>query len=322
MMPRAIRALRDERGVTLVEMLLASILSLLVMGASLAAFDALQGNHKLTQEHNEAQDVTRQQTDRLARELRNLASPSQLTSDLSAQPQAVDLAADYDLVFRVVDDVRPAGSLNAANVKRVRYCLNNTTPSNGVIWRQTQTWTTSATPALPSTAACPGTGWDATDTQYIGNVANRDRRTEPAHLHLQLDRPAAHLQGAHDPLRRSHPGQEPGRDPSLERRVPAQPEPRPGGRLHGHGDRRQAPDPQRLGLRGPRGDAAEVPVVPRPARHAAGSCPGAVSCLGEGVVFEKTGLSGGAVHTITLVVRDPANLAAVVHPDRDLPDLR
>jgi hypothetical protein len=33
------------------------------------------------------------------------------------------------------------------------------------------------------------------------------------------------------------------------------------------------------------------------------------SCLGEGVVFEKTGLSGGGQHTITLVVKDPAELA-------------
>jgi len=38
------------------------------------------------------------------------------------------------------------------------------------------------------------------------------------------------------------------------------------------------------------------------------------SCLGEGVVFEKTGLPGTAgagQHTITLVVRDPAELAGI-----------
>jgi Tfp pilus assembly protein PilW len=94
------RRLSDQRGLTLIEVLLSSVLSLLVMGASLAAFDGLQGSHKLTQKANDAQDVARQQTDRLARELRNLASPSQLTSDLSAQPQAVDVATAYDFVFR------------------------------------------------------------------------------------------------------------------------------------------------------------------------------------------------------------------------------
>ena len=166
--------LRDERGLTLIEVLLASVLSLIVMGASLAAFDGLQGAHKLTQAANDAQDGARQQTDRLARELRNLASPSQLTSDLSAQPQAVDLASGYDFVFRVVADAKPPTSLNAGNVKRVRYCLNNANPSKEVLWRQTQTWTTAATPALPSTAACPGTGWDAgSNVQYIPNLVNR-----------------------------------------------------------------------------------------------------------------------------------------------------
>ena len=155
-------------------MLLASVLSLLVMGASLAAFDGLQGNHKLTQTANDAQDVARQQTDRLARELRNLASPSQLTSDLSAQPQAVDLASAYDFVFRVVDDVRPAGEPQRRQRQAHPLLPQQREPAKEVLWRQTQTWTTAATPALPSTAACPGTGWDAgSDVQYIANVVNR-----------------------------------------------------------------------------------------------------------------------------------------------------
>jgi hypothetical protein len=37
--------------------------------------------------------------------------------------------------------------------------------------------------------------------------------------------------------------------------------------------------------------------------------PVAASCAGTGVVFEKTGLSGGGSHTIKLVVSDPALLA-------------
>jgi hypothetical protein len=36
--------------------------------------------------------------------------------------------------------------------------------------------------------------------------------------------------------------------------------------------------------------------------------PKPASCVGEGVVFEKTGLSGGATHAVTLVVKDPAEL--------------
>ena len=49
------RRLSDQRGLTLIEVLLSSVLSLLVMSASLAAFDGLQGGHKLTQKANDAQ---------------------------------------------------------------------------------------------------------------------------------------------------------------------------------------------------------------------------------------------------------------------------
>ena len=62
-----------------------------------------------TNEHNEAQDVARTYMDRLARQLRNLASPSIFTEDYQAQPYAVDSAAPYDLVFRMVDEVRAGG---------------------------------------------------------------------------------------------------------------------------------------------------------------------------------------------------------------------
>lgn len=164
--------LTDERGATVIELLIASSLMVIVLSASLLLFDAGADNHRRVNEHNEAQDVVRRHTDRLARELRNMASPSLLTT-ASAQPLAVDLASDYDLVFRVVDDVRPATSENTPNVKRVRYCLDAADPAKGRLYRQEQTWVTSGTPALPSTASCPGTGWT---TQQLVNdvVVNRN----------------------------------------------------------------------------------------------------------------------------------------------------
>jgi hypothetical protein len=58
----------------------------------------------------------------------------------------------------------------------VRYCLNSTTPSNGVLYLQTQTWTTAADPALPADTACPGAGWTTTTivTNHVTNaVGNR-----------------------------------------------------------------------------------------------------------------------------------------------------
>ena len=63
--------------------------------------------------------------DRIARQLRNLASPT------PARPEAVDMAAAYDLVFQTVDPAGPNTGANLANVRRVRYCLDSGNPSNG-----------------------------------------------------------------------------------------------------------------------------------------------------------------------------------------------
>jgi len=297
--------------VTLIEVLLSSVLSLLVMGASLAAFDGLQSNHRLTQKANEAQDTARQQTDRLARELRNLASPSQLTSDLSAQPQAVDVAGSYDFVFRVVNDVRPAGSLNVANVKRVRYCLNNSNPAKEVLWRQTQTWTAAATPALPSTAACPGTGWDAgADRQFITSVVNRyGGANRPVFSYnstdiLRVTKVRTSLFVDLDPTKRpAEVRLSSGVFLRNQNRIPlatftATVTADKRLILNGSGSE----DPEGMPLQFEWYLDAPTPLpncdlIPKPA-----------SCLGEGVVFEKTGLSGGGSHVVTLVVRDQAEL--------------
>ncbi len=56
---------------------------------------------------------------------------------------------------------------------RARYCLNNSNTSNGVLWRQIQTWTTSTPPAVPSTSSCPDAAWPSQTmtTRYVTNNA-------------------------------------------------------------------------------------------------------------------------------------------------------
>ncbi len=171
-------SLRDQRGTTLIELLIAMSLMLVVLSATLLLFDAGADNHRLVDEHNESQDTARRHTDRLARELRNMASPSLLTTS-SAQPLAVEVATGYELIFRVVDDVRPAASANTPNVKRVRYCLDGADPANGRLFRQEQTWLTAGTPPVPSTSACPAIGWSS-QALVADAVVNRiDGRNRP-----------------------------------------------------------------------------------------------------------------------------------------------
>jgi len=162
------RLIRDERGeISLAQMLVAMSMMLVVLTATLTLFTDSARLSQQANARNDAQDTARTALDAMSAQLRNLASP---TPD---QPQAVDSAGAYDLVFQTVDANGPNSGLNAANVMRVRYCLGGTT-SSGTLYRQEQRWTTQATPTAPSTTACPSTdsGWSATST-VATHITNR-----------------------------------------------------------------------------------------------------------------------------------------------------
>jgi hypothetical protein len=163
--------MRDERGeIGLIQLLVATSVFLVVMAATLGVFAAGQTLNTQANARNDIQDRARVALDTMARQLRNLASPT------PEQPQAVDKASPYDLVFQTVDAVGPNAGLNAANVERVRYCLGTTAATSTILYRQEQRWTAQTTPASPSTAACPsastGTGLWGTATQVANAVTN------------------------------------------------------------------------------------------------------------------------------------------------------
>jgi type II secretory pathway pseudopilin PulG len=145
--------MRRQDGFTLVEVLIVSVLMIVVLGATLTTFNSFQQSVSVNEKQNEAQDATRNAMDLMARDLRNLASPS------TEQPLALDLNAAQQVVFQSEGRTMPAGSLNVANTNRVRYCLDTST---GNFYRQLQTWTTAAFPAVPDTSSCPGTAWPST----------------------------------------------------------------------------------------------------------------------------------------------------------------
>ena len=164
--------LRSERGeFSLPGILVALTLFGGVLGATLTLFQGFEKTSRATQERSDNQDRSRQAVDRLVRELRNLASPTQ------EKPEAVDVAAPYDLVFQTVDSLGPNSGLNSSNVMRVRYCVTAST-SNALLYRQTQRWTTALTPVTPSIANCPGTGWGTSEVMadHIVNRYNNQSR--------------------------------------------------------------------------------------------------------------------------------------------------
>lgn len=156
------RRLRNEAGVTLIELLVAMVLMSVVLIATLTAFDALQDDHLATERHTESMGKARSSVQRLSRELRNLASPTALATASANQPQAIDRAQPFDLIFRTVDATKAPTASNPTNVMRVRYCLVEN-PSNKRRWRmwvQTKRYTGVPDAAAPSSTSCPGTGWD------------------------------------------------------------------------------------------------------------------------------------------------------------------
>jgi prepilin-type N-terminal cleavage/methylation domain-containing protein len=309
--------IRDERGFTLIEVLIAAVMMLIILGASMTLLIVVGANSRLTEQHNDAQDRARVYTDRLARQLRNLASPSLFTADYYAKPEAVDKAQPYDFVFRVVDEKRPAGSLNEANVKRVRYCLDSTNPDNGALYQQEQKWTnaaSSAPPALPSTAACPGTGagWTST-TQVTNGLVNRiDGQNRPLFTYNATDvtritqvrselfvDPTPHKRPVESRLASGVTLRNQNRVPVALADVRVTDTVGHKAVLNGSG----SDDPEGMPLNY---QWYVDPPVPLPDCSAT---PKPVSCVAEGVVADIQ-LSTGGKHTIVLLVKDPAGLPA------------
>ncbi len=158
--------MRREDGFTLAEVLVASSIMIVVLIATLTTLDQFVLNTTTTTAQNDAQDSARIAMDQLTRELRNQGAAAE------GQQIAIDKAGAYDIVLQTFGRTKPAGSLNERNSERIRYCLDSTDPANSRIIRQSQTWTTATTPAVPSTAACPDASW-GNQTTMVDRVVNR-----------------------------------------------------------------------------------------------------------------------------------------------------
>jgi type II secretory pathway pseudopilin PulG len=146
------RRLRAESGFTLPELMIAASLMIVVMGAIYGLLIAFERSAGRTTSQNDSQQEARAVTDLLSWQLRNLVMPANATGGPLEQSSA------YDVVFQTITPSATAGS-NPTRAGRVRYCYDNSTPTRARIWLQTQTWTSAAPPAIPSTVVCPAPEW-------------------------------------------------------------------------------------------------------------------------------------------------------------------
>ena len=133
------RASSDERGATLVELLVALSLMLVVFAGVMMAFSIFQRDTANTSARSNAIGQARIAADRIVKSLRNVASTK-------TTPTLIERAKSYDLVFQTIGS--PSGA-NVQGLQRVRYCVPDDTaggsPAQERLVAQTQTWT-SATP--------------------------------------------------------------------------------------------------------------------------------------------------------------------------------
>jgi type II secretory pathway component PulJ len=279
------RLQREEDGFTLIELLLVCVLMIVVLGATLTTFTSFQSNADTNARQNDAQDEARRGIDALARELRNLASPT------NEQPQAIKRADAQDLIVQSVANVMPVGSLNARNTQYVRYCYSG---AEQRVYRQRLTWTGADDPSYPGDSACPGGGWETTE-YAAGNVVNDGR---PLFVYN-----SATLTTVSEISTTLYVDVNPGRRPAEttisttvflrnQNRVPIArftAAPTGGGKILLNGSASE--DPEERALRYFWYDPAVSTTVPR----------------GEGIVFEYTPPTLGA-RTVYLIVKDPADL--------------
>jgi prepilin-type N-terminal cleavage/methylation domain-containing protein len=130
---------RDDRGFTLVEVLLVCVLFLIVLGATLTSFNAFERSNARAQKVNEQVEKARNGLDQFARQARNLGK--------RVTDETIYRAGPDDVIFQTSDPTKTW----------VRYCLDTTTapatPQSGRLWMLENP------DGLGGLGACDGAGW-------------------------------------------------------------------------------------------------------------------------------------------------------------------
>lgn len=142
--------LRDESGFTLVEVLVAMILSMIVLFAILETFDGFSRSAARQTRITQANERVRVAMDRVVSDLR--------------QAGTIEVADPNDLVYTVQD--------GAAAYRRERICLD----ANGLIWRSSVTTASAPTSTIGSGSSCPS---PSTDPVRIANLVSDNSAANP-----------------------------------------------------------------------------------------------------------------------------------------------
>lgn len=158
-----IARLQNEDGFTLAEVLIAMVLMVIVLGATVSTLNNFRSNQKLDERRTEAQERLRRGVDQLERQLRNLATPA-------TDVKSINRAGAHDLIFQTADP----------QTRWVRYCINPADPllasGKATLWYEVSS-VASNTP--PAATGCPGAGWTSATSVGQSVVNTRDGLNRP-----------------------------------------------------------------------------------------------------------------------------------------------
>lgn len=157
------RRLSEERGLTLIELLVATTIMLIVMFATLTSFDAFGRRQTITQRQTDAVEKLRFVGERVAKQLRNLASPTNNSTT------TIERALPNDIIFQTYEPTK----------RRVRYCLPSGSSDERLYFMTQNPNADGSTKALPTTTECALTttaGWDRVQAVGENIVNNRTSR--------------------------------------------------------------------------------------------------------------------------------------------------
>lgn len=137
------RLVKEEAGVTLVEVLLVSATMLVVLAATLNIFDTFNSASSALSRRTDLQDTARRALDTMSREIRNATA-------VPGAPDAI-VAGSSDatqITFGTYDD---GTATTGTTARRIRYCVNSTTHD---LYRETAVGS-----PTPGTACPAGGSW-------------------------------------------------------------------------------------------------------------------------------------------------------------------
>ena len=167
------KLIRDQRGMTLTELMAAMILAVILFGAAVTTFVEFLDVSTRSDNQNQAQDTARATVERLSSQLRN----SMATGSTGATP--LESFASFDFVFLApLPNATVSSATNPRGLYHIRYCLTNLNTKNDILWFQTAPYNSSSQATPPSLATCPGTAWP-TQTAVANHIVNRSTTGVP-----------------------------------------------------------------------------------------------------------------------------------------------